>query len=261
MSKSIAIFGGSGFLGRKICEVGIGLGYQVTSFSRSGKPPSINEAWVDEVEWVHGDIFKPESYKEKLKGKSAVVHSIGLILENQGYKKSMNSNFNFLSDLQNLASSLKGPNPMKKDRLNTYEAIQRDSAVILADAYLEQQKEDPTFVYISADQKIPIIPEGYINTKREAEFELSCKKDLRSIFMRPGVLYNESDPPLNNRRIFTQFVGLGYDIKNTLLGNNIDFINQLVRPPCSTEQVATKMFAKIEDKDASGVVLLDEIRK
>ena len=32
MVKSIAVFGGNGFLGRKICEVGVRRGYDVASF-------------------------------------------------------------------------------------------------------------------------------------------------------------------------------------------------------------------------------------
>lgn len=266
MSKSIAIFGGSGFLGKKICETGIGLGYNVTSFSRSGKPPSTTkpDSWISKVNWESANIFEPKTYQDKLIGQTAVIHSIGIIFENQVYKKSMNSNFNFLNDIQNLSNFLKGNNPMKKDKYNTYEAIQRDSAVILAEAYLAQeqrQEQDPAFVYISADQQIPLIPEGYIKTKREAEFELSLKPDLRTILMRPGVLFNEGDPPLNNRKLLTHLVEIGYDVKNLLIGDKVSYINNLIRPPCSTEQVASKIFEKIEDQQFNGVVTVDEIRK
>lgn len=264
MSKSIAIFGGSGFIGKKICQTGIALGYNVTSFSRSGKPPvqdPKSATWVDKVNWEQGNIFDPSTYELKLKGQTAVIHSIGLLFENLDYKKSMNSNFNFLNDIQNLSNFIKGPNPMKKDKFSTYEAIQRDSAVILADAYLKQQSENPTFVYMSADQQIPLIPEGYINTKREAEFELACKPNLRLIFMRPGFIYDQNLPPSNNRKLLSNVLELGYDVKSGIFGDNVGLLNTLVRPPVSTDQVAKAIFDKIEDQEFSGVVPLEEIRK
>ncbi|ABN68547.2 predicted protein [Scheffersomyces stipitis CBS 6054] len=261
VAKSIAVFGGSGFLGRKICEVGIQRGYDVTAFSRSGEPPqaAIHQPWIKEVNWEKGNIFEPSTYTHSLSSFGTVVHSIGILFENSSYKKTMNSNFNFLNDIQNLASSLKGPNPMAKDDHNTYEAIQRDSAVLLADNFIEHQKQDPVFVYISADSQFPIVPSEYLTTKREAEFELSCKKGLRSILMRPGFMYDPSHEGQDNRDILARLLKLGYSTKEVIVGDKISFLNKSVRPPVTTEQVASKIFEKIENPDFSGVVSLDEI--
>lgn len=262
MPNSIAVFGGSGLLGRKICEVGVRLGWSVTSLSRSGRAPVAtsfsDNSWISKVEWKLADLLDSKSYLKELKGKTAVVHSVGILFENQEYKQAINSNFNFLNDIQRLGNMLKGSNPMKKDPKTTYEAIQRDLAVLLADAYLKESKK-PTFIYISADSKPPIVPEGYLSTKREAEFELSCKKGLRSILMRPGIMYDEGEPMTNNRKLLTRFLDLGYNVKEGVLGDKIPFLNGLVRPPVSTEKVALKIFEKIEDPDFSGVVTLDEI--
>ena len=116
MVKSIAVFGGNGFLGRKICEVGVRRGYDVASFSRHGEPPEavVHQPWVAKVNWEQADIFQPLTYQDKLKNYSTIVHSIGILFENQSYKKAMNSNFNFLSDIQNLANNIMGSNPMQK---------------------------------------------------------------------------------------------------------------------------------------------------
>lgn len=262
IGKSIAVFGGNGFLGKKICETGINLGYQVTSFSRSGKPPAISSPWTKDVKWEKADIFNPETYKDKLANVNSVVHSIGILFENQNYKKSMNTNFNFLNDVQNLVNMAKHPNPMERTNHNTYEGIQRDSAVILADTFLEVQPNNPSYVYISADQKIPFIPSGYIDTKREAEFELSCKEGLRAILMRPGFMYDESlSHSLNNRTLLKTVLKLGYDAKHCVLGENIPYVNKLVRPPISTDKVALKLFEKLDNDTFSGIVTLDEIYK
>lgn len=263
--NTITVVGGNGFLGRKICEVGARLGWSVTSLSRSGKPPSpvsfSDNAWISKVNWAQADLFDPESYRKYLHNQTAVVHSVGLLFENQGYKQVANSNFNFLNDIQKFGNMLKGPNPMERGSKTTYEAIQRDSAVMLADAYLAETKENPTFVYISAEMKPPIVPDGYLTTKREAEFELKCKKGLRAILMRPGIMYDESEPLTNNRKLFSKFLDVGYNIKSGIFGNHVSLLNEIVKPPVSTEKVALKIYEKLEDKDFSGVVTLDEITK
>lgn len=263
--KSITVVGGNGFLGRKICEVGVRLGWNVTSLSRSGKQPSpvtySDNGWISKVNWAQADLFDPASYKNYLKDQTAVVHSVGILFENQGYKQTVNSNFNFLNDIQKLGNMLKGANPMERESNTTYEAIQRDTAVLLADTYCQEQKEDPTFVYISAEMKPPLVPEGYITSKREAEFELTCKKGLRSILMRPGIMYDESEPLTNNRKLFSKFLDVGYGIKSGVFGNGVEVLNKLVKPPVSTEKVALVIYEKLEDPKFSGVVGLDEIAK
>lgn len=265
MSKSIAVFGGNGFLGRKICEVGVRRGWSVTSLSRLGKAPSplshSDHLWISKVNWVSADLLNADTYKQHVANKNAVVHSVGMLFENSDYKKAINSNFGFLNDMLRLASMLKGPNPLAKNHNLTYEAVQRDSAVMLADAYLESLKEvaDPSFVYISAEMKPPIVPEGYLTTKREAEFELSCKPGLRSILLRPGIMYDESASLVEKRKLFGKFLGLGYTLKEGILGDKIPLFNELIRPPVSTEKVALTLYMKLEDPESLGVVTLDEI--
>lgn len=264
MSKSIAVFGGSGFVGRKICEVGIRRGWDVTALSRSGRAPSAqthaDHSWIQKVKWSLADLFDPESYKQHLAGKNAVVHSVGILFENSDYKDAINSNFNFLNDMLRLGKFLKGPNPMEKNYKSTYEAIQRDTAVLLADKFVkETDVADPAFVYISAEMKPPFVPEGYLTSKREAEFELACKEGLRSIFMRPGMLYDDSALLTDKRKLLGRFLSLGYNVKEGVLGDSIQLLNDTVRPPLATEQLAQKIYEKLEDPDARGVVPLEEI--
>lgn len=266
MVKSIAVFGGNGFLGRKLCEVGIRRGYEVTSFSRHGEPPEsvIHQPWVSKVNWEFGDIFEPKTYNEKLNSFDTIIHSIGILFENTNYKKTMNSNFNFLSDIQQLSNSILnsgGKNPMQKENIkNTYDSIQRDSAVILADNYIKFKKEEPrNFIYVSADKNPPMVPEEYLITKREAEFELSCKKGLRSLFLRPGIMYDEThEGGLTTRDVLLRGLRFGVGLKECLIGNK--FVNELVRPIVSTEQVAETMFDKLEQPEFKGVVTVEEMK-
>lgn len=267
-AKSIAIFGGAGFLGRKICENGIALGYSVISFTRLGSPPAnlAKEPWVSKVNWQKGNIFEPETYKAQLRQVDAVVHSIGMLFENTNYKKTLNSNVNFLNDVQNLANSLKGSNPMQRNSFNTYGAVQRDSAVLLADEFVKQFKsahenstDKPAFVYISADKNPPIVPKEYITTKREAEFELMSKPDLRTIVLRPGIMYDAKAASLTPRGILTLMTQLGHATKQVVVGDQVSFLNDLVRPPVSTDKVAFTLYDLLEDKLFSGICTLDEM--
>ncbi|WPK27643.1 hypothetical protein PUMCH_005040 [Australozyma saopauloensis] len=265
--KSIAVFGGNGFLGRKLCEVGVRRGWSVTSFSRSGKAPKplpgADSNWMKQVNWEKADLFDPASYREKLAGKSAIVHSVGILFENTSYKKTLNLDFNPLKDMDKVCSTLKGPNPMERTPHNTYAAIQRDSALLAADAFLEENKEsqDMSFVYISADSIPPvIIPEGYLTTKREAEYQLARKKPLRSIFMRPGFMFDPNEG-INLRLLLGKAINEPYSVllKFSVFHNSP--IGKLFRPAASTEQVANTMYEKLENPEFSGVVSLEEIRK
>ncbi|KAI5970724.1 hypothetical protein CANMA_000143 [Candida margitis] len=298
MSKSIAVFGGNGFLGRKICEVGINRGYNITSYSRSGQPPKLHTqqppSWIKQVSWQKCDIFHPHQSisPAQLSQFDTIIHSIGILFEDASYKKSMNSNFGILQDVQRLANRAMGSNPMQKDKSNqSYEAIQRDSAVLIADEYinarvdaLKKTKNSDSastttgnddkdlnsvvgnYVYISADQNPPIVPQRYIITKREAEFELSNKPHLRSILMRPGIMYEEDHFPqhdntgVTNRDVLVKGLKLGVNLKNTVLGQH--FLSNVIRPVVSTTQVANAIFDKLEDDEfRGGVVPVEEIEQ
>ena len=143
---------------------------------------------------------------------------------------------------------------------STYAAIQRDSAVVLADNYIKSKAEPPrNFVYVSADKVPPLVPEEYITTKREAEFELSCKKGLRSIFLRPGAMYDEThEGGLTTRDVLLRGLRFGVGLKECIVGKHI--AGDLVRPVVSTEQVAESLYDALDDKEFEGVVTVEQIQ-
>src|ERR1700710_2839871 len=54
-------------------------------------------------------------------------------------------------------------------------------------------KKVPAFIYISAAAGAPVLPQRYITTKRAAESTISSSfPSIRSIFIRPGMLYDSS---------------------------------------------------------------------
>lgn len=209
------------------------------------------------MNWRSADIFKPESYKEELKDATSVVHSLGILLENQNYKKTINSNSTTLGEFANF---LKPGNPLTKSSFNSYESINRDSAVLLAETFQEvTTTEDPSFVYISADKGFPGLPKGYINSKREAEKELTVLEKLRPIFMRPGFLYDEVSNQDNLRATIKSLVDVADWGNSKILGNKIGLFNDLVRPTVSTQRVAQAIIYRIQDKTFRGVVTLEDL--
>jgi hypothetical protein len=57
----VAVFGGSGFIGRRICQTLVEAGCEVSSISRSGKPPPYYSDWFDQqgqdqVQWIKHDL-------------------------------------------------------------------------------------------------------------------------------------------------------------------------------------------------------------
>ncbi|CAI1594437.1 hypothetical protein SEUBUCD646_0L03400 [Saccharomyces eubayanus] len=276
MAPKFVVFGGNGFLGKRICQNAVIAGYQVVSVSRSGKAPhstELNEKqWIQEVQWTAADIFKPDSYHSLLKDAANVVHSLGILLENESYKKTLSK-----SPTNNSKSSLfslgAGPNPLRKSSpYFTYEMMNKQSAIILADTFKqaiikrgkkEQAKVDErSFTYISADKGFPIIPSGYINSKREAEIEIERLHEyFRPIIMRPGFMFDEHRNAIGPRSFIHSALELLYCGNRFLLQNKLKFMNDLIRPTVSTQQVSHSILTKVEDLNFTGIVTLEEILK
>lgn len=269
IAKKIVVFGGTGFLGKRICENAINRGYAVTSITGSGRKPSpyANEdsGWMEKVEWRKGNVFRPETYKEELKDCRGVVHSIGILLENDSYKKVVGSSDGVLNAVGGL---FKTANPMQKNPDvtgsvvidKTYARYNTESALVLADALVEVNRTRPAFAYISADRGFPGIPSGYIESKRAAEYELyQLQPDIRPIFLRPGFMYDPSEENGAKRSLrgaMKDALDVLNAVNRNLLFNSLDGI---IRPSVSTKVVAQWCIDRIEDNDFHGPVMLDEM--
>ncbi|CAI4660364.1 AKH_1a_G0036990.mRNA.1.CDS.1 [Saccharomyces cerevisiae] len=276
MIPKLIVFGGNGFLGKRICQEAVTSGYQVVSVSRSGKAPHSNELndkqWMQEVQWTAADIFKPDSYHELLNNATNVVHSLGILLENENYKQTLSKSPTYDSKSR-LLSFGAGPNPLKKSSpYFTYEMINKQSAIILADTFKqkilkkskkEQEKANQrSFTYISADKGFPLIPSGYINSKREAEIELEkMQRYFRPIIVRPGFMFDEHRNAIGPRSFIHTALELLYCGNKFLLRNKLQLLNDLIRPTVSTQQVSKSVLKNIENPDFKGVVTLEEILK
>lgn len=229
--------------------------------------------WVQKVNWTKGDIFKPETYRDKLYDCTSVVHTIGILLENQSYKNIVRSNDDALGEI---LSFFKTDNPMNKNSFNTYQKINTESCIVLAETLIDIIKEKNNnnnnnnnnellssqinhfpFAYISADKKFPGIPSGYIESKRTTELELySLQPLLRPVFLRPGFMYDNESTEADFRSKFKSLLNGMNLINNKLLNNSL---SDLIRPTVSTQTVAKWCIDKIEDQEFHGPVSLDEM--
>ena len=64
----VAVIGGTGFIGKRVCRQLVAAGCSVVSVSRRGAPPELENAgsWARDVEWVTADAFNLRSGEEKL---------------------------------------------------------------------------------------------------------------------------------------------------------------------------------------------------
>ncbi|MCJ1486517.1 hypothetical protein MMC06_006694 [Schaereria dolodes] len=266
--KKIVVCGGNGFL--------VARGWDVTSISRSGEPSwsSVTSSpdpppWSTSVSWQKADILKPATYNPMLNEADAVVHSMGILLE-ADYKGVLTGKESIYSGLTRAFSATKGGSqnplerkegeelkPQEKDGQLTYELMNRDSAITLAQEASSQNV--PSFVFISAAAGTPILPKRYITTKRDAESTIaSSLPKLRSIFIRPGFLYDSS-------RAFTlpiAFFGAAGSMVNSMIGGRLTWLaGAAVEKPLKADVVAEAVVEAIGDDSVKGVVLTSKIEE
>ena len=247
----------------------------LTTTSRSGEPSwssvtslSTPPPWSTSVHWAKGDLLSPSTYNSYLKSADAVVHSMGILLE-ADYKGVVTGQESPISGLRRAFSATKlgsASNPMdrkpgealekgEKDGQLTYELMNRDSAIALAQ---EAQREGAkSFVYISAAAGAPMLPARYISTKREAESTIASEfVRLRSIFMRPGFLYDSS-------RMFTLPIaasGMVGSTVNSFVGGSLTSIfGAAVEKPLKADLVAEAVVEAIAEESTMGVQGTKEI--
>ena len=119
------------------------------------------------------------------------------------------------------------------------------------------QEKVPTFVFISAAAGAPILPARYLTTKREAESTIaSSMPTLRSIFIRPGLLYDSS-------RSFTlpiAALGTVGASMNSMVGGRLSWLmGAAVSKPLKADVVGEAVVEAIEDESVAGPVETDQI--
>lgn len=117
----------------------------------------------------------------------------------------------------------------------------------------------PAFVYISAAAGAPVLPARYINSKRDAESAIASQfPRMRSVFMRPGFLYDAS-------RAFTvpfAYATFPFSTLNTMLGGMLTpILGAGVEKPLKADLVAEAVVEAIEDAGVKGPIVVSGIEE
>jgi len=147
--------------------------------------------------------------------------------------------------------------PQEKDGQLTYELMNRDSAITLAQ---EANKENVSaFVYISAAGGAPVLPKRYIETKREAESTIASEfPTMRSVSIRPSFLYDSS-------RAFTvpiaALTGMGAVFNSVTGGVFGGIMGAAGVKPLKADLVADAVVEALSDESVKGPVGIKEIEE
>src|SRR5687768_7642152 len=71
--RTLAVTGGTGFVGQHLLKMALAEGYDVRALTRGWKPPE------DATSWVDGALDRPESLVKLAADADAVIHIAGLI--------------------------------------------------------------------------------------------------------------------------------------------------------------------------------------
>ncbi|CAK7230609.1 hypothetical protein SCUCBS95973_007633 [Sporothrix curviconia] len=272
-TKKLVVCGGNGFLGSRICKFGVQRGWDVTSISRSGEPrwKAVSESrtaptWARRVAWERADIFEPETYAPLLRGANYAVHSLGILLE-ADYKGILSGRDSPLAGLRKVfGAGAAAPNtPVSTANKHfTYEAMNRDSAVLAAKAAAEGGVD--AFAYISASSGGPGLPSRYLSTKREAEQLLTVaaakpatgEQPLgRPIFVRAPFMYDAGARPLTLP--LAAIAGAG-TVANRFTGGALTgLLGTMGTKPMKVDEVAEAVVEALSDESVSGALEVPQL--
>ena len=158
-----------------------------------------------QVDWQKGDALDPNSYAHHLPDATAVVHTLGTLIEGAKYKEALKEG-NMPDLISSLTSALGSSNPLGAgDSKMSYATLNRDSALRACKTYISTRPSTSltkprAFVHVSAEDVFrPWIPASYIEMKREAELGInkliSGHPDLRAVHIRPSQYEAVSSAP------------------------------------------------------------------
>jgi len=243
--KRVAVFGGTGYVGSKVCERLVKKGYVVTAVSRRGENPKPGDANLDQVKWVKGDATDASAVKKVVNDADAVVHAIGLL-------------FDVDSGLANLNTIVSGSGSLPGDD-STYDNITRQTMFNIASAIegkmafsLGNQKFPLCFVS-AAEAGWPEVAGGsfieekiapewlkkYLAAKRTVEERLNSSNKIRAAIYRPSLIWD-----------WTKFDVLPViPVFNAASAVGVPFVDKTVR----VETLADAIVQGIENDEIEGV--------
>lgn len=169
--QKIVVFGGNGYVGRRVCEHALKMNAQVISVSRSGKP-SFGAIEHPNMSYESADIFKPDEYRQFLTGATGAVSCVGAFGSNS-YMQAINGDANILAvkeakacKVPNFTYLSSAPSTMPKSFLRGYYEGKVRTEEALKEEYPDRGVAlRPGFIYgtrkVSANVSIPLTLLGF----------------------------------------------------------------------------------------------------
>lgn len=202
-------------------------------------------------------ILLEADYKGVVSGKESPI---------AGLRKAFDSTRSTPNPLERDGGSSSYPPPQNEKQL-TYENMNRDSAVLVAQAATDGAGVDasasgpngPAFLYVSAAGGAPVLPRRYIDTKREAESLIASGfPRMRGIFLRPPFLYDSSRPFTIPMAAMT---GVGAMFNGLTRGVLDGFMGAAGAKPLKVDVVAQAAVEALSDEGVRGPVEVPEIEE
>ena len=192
--SALLVVGGSGMLGRAVCQRAVQRGIPVISLSRRGRPDELaGKAWADSVDWREGSASEIQgSGGRALLGECmAVVSTVGIMFD-AGLPDPIRQAYSALKNDSSIHAA---------DQDRSYEFLNRDIHLALA-AQALSVPQTRSFIYVSTakpnvlNSKVPLV-QRYFSTKQEAEAALAAlpQDELRCVSLRPSVMYDAAHAP------------------------------------------------------------------
>ncbi|KAJ2788114.1 hypothetical protein GGI15_000135 [Coemansia interrupta] len=247
MSRRLFVVGGTGFVGQAVCRQALAQGWAVVSLSRHGAPPRQANA-PPGIHWVRGDALNPSTFAAHLHGCSAVVHSVGVLLE---------SNYKPLANLGSTQAARQNPT-----QAASYEQANRDTALSVWRTACATPGIN-AFAYLSAADALPGLDPRYISTKREAEGVIlkGQGEGVRPVVVRPGFLYS-SDRPVT-LPIAAAVRMLGVAVHRTPLGCLLKGspLEKAATPALNRDVLAAAIVRALDDPHVKGILEVADIQR
>lgn len=251
--ERVLVLGGTGFLGQAVCNRAVTEGYEVTSLSRRGLPPTSSTAPYSSqppIDYRQGDATKPETIRNILQEEnanySAIIHCVGLLFDDNSGLGQLNR---FASGSGSVPSS--GSSYDQITRLTAFHAIEA------AQDYAQRKslREFP-FVFTSAAEAgwpevelgdsveeylAPDFLKRYLAAKRAVEAKLmedNSSNLLRPVIFRPSLIYTLEKPQ--------SLLSVGA----FFIGNQIGL--PFVDRPVTIQTLSAAMVASIKDEAVRG---------
>eukprot|EP00929_Paragymnodinium_shiwhaense_P120390 TRINITY_DN92317_c0_g1_i1.p1 TRINITY_DN92317_c0_g1~~TRINITY_DN92317_c0_g1_i1.p1 ORF type:complete len:375 (+),score=89.71 TRINITY_DN92317_c0_g1_i1:45-1127(+) len=250
--KRLLVLGGNGYVGKQVCKVAVEKGFTVTSLSRRGENPDVDDEQLQAVRWIKGDATDFATVKQHVDESDVVVHAIGLLFDvNSGL-----SNFNIV---------VSGSNSLLGEE-STYDRITRQTAFNVIKAVKDKFRlpgTPPTpLVFVSCaeagwpdvsfgEQVENVAPEWlkrYLVAKRAVEAELQSAPGLiRPIIYRPSLIWSwEKLDVLPAIPVFNALSAIG-----------VPFVDKTV----TVKTLSRAMVAGLLNSEVSGVQRFPEMEK